>query len=167
MKKYSPGWMDGRKSRFKDCLQQSKMNLVDLGCTQLEKLCPTGLALVTPSLQQSETHQIFPSWQYKWILSVHQPPQAALDRHQDVLGLESKYCKGKQTLAKVEETVKEDQLQVDAAHSIHHQGPHAESNPCANENLLQKGYFFFINVGGIRWPLYYLQHFTVLLIIFV
>ena len=29
--KYSPGWvdewMDGRKSRFKDCLQQSKTNI--------------------------------------------------------------------------------------------------------------------------------------------
>ena len=34
IKKYSPGWvdgwMDGRKSRFKDCLQQSKKCLVGL-----------------------------------------------------------------------------------------------------------------------------------------
>ena len=32
MKKYSPGWMDGwmdeRKSRSKDCLQQSKMSII-------------------------------------------------------------------------------------------------------------------------------------------
>ena len=84
------------------------------------------------------THQIFPSWQHKRILSVHQPPEAALDRHQDVLGLEAKDCKGKKALAEVKKAVKEDQLQVDAAHPVHDQGPHAQGNACANNFFFTK-----------------------------
>ena len=71
--------------------------------------------------------QVLPGGQHQLLPAVEQLPGPGPHLDHDALGVDAEQGEGEDGLAKVEEAVKEDELQVDAGELVHDQGPDAES----------------------------------------